>query len=382
MIGSMSYLRGRDEMRMYRSLSVAVVAAALIAAAADPACSRGLPIIEIHVSNRGDDRADGSSREQAVKSLERARTLARQASSPATIYVAGTFIRSEPLLLEAVDAGLTIQSEPGAKASLTAEAGTAAGFMIIGADSVTISGFTISGFSEDGILIRNAKSVTVKDNLISDIRSASWSQGAIHFTGTVSNGVIVGNRVSGTDYAGIIVDTTGNSDVTGIRIIRNIVTDTCRKIDDCGAIYINDRSRKSRDILIAHNTIARFGQPPVNGRAVYLDDWASNVTVQENTISGPGRYAFQIHGGHDNHIIRNNVDLVRISQALFYLPGRNDRWEAMVSNAFLNNVFCMPEDLHFTKLAPTNIPTISIPTSEGNKVRDAAKCFRSNEKDG
>lgn len=141
--------------------------------------------------------------------------------------------------------------------------------------------------------------------------------------GSVAGSIVRDNVIDGADYAGILFGTNKNSDVSGARITGNQVRDTCGRVRDCGAIYINDRGRRSSNILIADNQVSGFGPLAARGRAIYIDDWASHVTVRRNKIAGPGFNAFQIHGGHDNIIEQNSVDM----QGIGALLGRVDKFE-------------------------------------------------------
>lgn len=293
----------------------------------------------IYVSADGNDAADGLTMATAVLTPEQGRKLAGFKGPGATIMFAGRFVLARPLVLDASNKQLSLASAPGSKAMFVAAPGTKMGIIVQNADGVRITGLALSGFSEDGISVRNSRNVTVTRNEISETMSSAWSQGAIHFTGQVPGARITDNVVTGADYAGIIVDTDARSDVSKVRISGNRVTDTCRRVNDCGAIYINDRSRKSRGIIIDRNVVSGFSGDRVSGRGIYVDDWASYATVTNNTLAGPGTYAFQIHGGHDVLFSGNRVDMRQIRQFVLYQSVEPTSWSAMRRNRIGQNCF-------------------------------------------
>ncbi len=204
-------------------------------------------------------------------------------------------------------------------------------------EGLLIDGLQFDGFGTDGIFIENSKNTELRKLTVLNTRSYKWSQAAIHLTGNVAGAYVHHNYVRFADYAGILIDTTGDSDVSGVRIGYNDVRDSCRIVDDCGAIYINDRARQSRNIVIEENRVVNFGQSSGGGRGIYLDDWASHALVRSNTIRGSGRFAFQIHGGHDNVIQNNWIDSRQIMTIMLYQPANSSNRSKMVNNTFSDN---------------------------------------------
>lgn len=278
--------------------------------------------------------ADGSDVARLVRAIEQQ----RQARRPGRILLTGTFRLEQPIRLTAENSGLAIEAAYPRAARLVAAGGTARGIEIRRANDVRIAGLRLHGFSQDAIYAVDTARITIERNIVEETRSTRWSEGAIHLTGSATDAVIRDNIVKGADYAGIIIDTHVRSDISRATIIGNQVRDTCRRVHDCGAIYVNDRGRKSSNILIANNEVANFGPIAVGGRAIYIDDLASHVTVRRNRIAGPGRYAFQIHGGRNNIIEHNRVDMKGVDTLLRYIPRFDSKREEMTGNRFADNV--------------------------------------------
>lgn len=257
------------------------------------------------------------------------------------VILSGRFALAKPLRVTAAGSGLQLRSLPARPAMLVATHGAARGIEVIGASNVLIEGIGLSGFAHDGIFASNSRNLTIRSVMVEETGSNAWSQGGIHLTGTSTGALVEGNTVEGADYAGIIVDTNAASDVSDIKIWNNRVMRSCRRVHDCGAIYVNDWGRRSRNILIADNIVTNFGAVAVAvaGRAIYIDDWASHVTVRGNRIAGPGRFAFQIHGRHDNLITGNSIHMAGIASPLLYQAAMDGTRTVMTRNGVADNVF-------------------------------------------
>lgn len=293
----------------------------------------------IHVNAMGDDRANGSSAELAVRTLRRARDIMRHSGAPKTALLSGRFELAKPLWLGPEDAGTQWRASPEKPALIVGINGAAMAFQVNGADGVGFIGLQISGFVTDGIRIAESRNATVIDNTISSIHSNAWSQAAIHLMGNVSGARVVGNTVAITDYSGIAVTTNPKSQVNDLQIARNTVRQTCRKIRDCGGIYISDRGRRSHGSVIEYNVIQDIGPADVGGRGIYLDDWASGVRVRYNQISGRGAYGMQIHGGSNNTIEHNLFDARLMTNAFYVQPVEGQAAATMTGNMLHSNRF-------------------------------------------
>lgn len=248
------------------------------------------------------------------------------------IVIEGTFLLTTPLKL--CNIGNFRLSSPHRTAVLKADGDAVSeAVRACNADGLRLEGFTVEGFSENGIFLSNSRGAEIAHLVVRGTRSKRWSMGAIHLTGHSTGAFIHDNLIDGADYAGIIVDTDPNSDVSRVRIEKNRTLRTCRLVADCGAIYIDDRKRTSTNITIAQNWIEDFGPLTVGGRGIYLDDWASNVRVLGNTIIGPGRFAIQIHGGHNNRLGSNIIVTDKIYQLILYEPVADSKAQALLNKA-------------------------------------------------
>lgn len=275
----------------------------------------------------------------SVASLRLAIQRQAETGLPTRIVLKGRFVIDQPLRLTADNNYIEIEATKDNPAELVASNGVKQGVVVTGSVNARIAGLRIRGFAQDGILVTNARGVIIDDNVVQETFSKAWSQGAIHLTGTVTGAMIRRNLVTGADYAGILVDTDATADISGVQITSNHVHETCRRVHDCGAIYVNDRGRRSRGILIANNEVSDFGPVAVGGRGIYVDDWASHVTVLNNRIAGPGQFAFQIHGGNYNRIERNSVDMTKIAIPLMYQAAIDGTRASMTNNIVSNNIF-------------------------------------------
>lgn len=285
-------------------------------------------------------RSELGQEEQAAFALRRALSAGRVTC----IMLSGRFLLATPLRITAAHSGLLIRSFPDESAELVATRGTARGIEVIRASNVRIEGISLSGFARDGIFASNSRNLTIRSVRVKETGSTAWSQGSIHLTGTSTGALVEANRVEGADYAGIIVDTDTASDISDVVIRNNHVSRSCQRVHDCGAIYVNDRGRRSRNILIADNVIADFGSFENGGRGIYLDDWASFVTVINNRITGSGQYAFQIHGGQSNRIAGNRIDMSHIPKFLLYQAASNGTRAEMKRNTLSGNTLVVPAD--------------------------------------
>ncbi len=319
----------------------------------------------IYVASNGNDRNDGRTPSRPLKSISLALDAARSINGPASIFLNGTFEISSIIKIQASNSNLILRKQDGAKALIINSGGLDHAIFIDRAHNITIEGISIKGFLKDGILARNSPYTNILNNEIIDTRSSGWSQGAIHLSGNITGSRIINNIVTGADYSGIIVDTDSTANVTDLHITGNYVHNVCRRIYDCGGIYVNDRTRRSNNITISNNSIINFGTTSTGGRGIYLDDWLSNSTAANNFIMGPGTYAFQIHGGSNNNIINNTIIMEGINKFLLYNPGVNSGWAEMTKNSFINNKVVLKAYQHSFQLVNPRIPSNNAPIFHG-----------------
>lgn len=288
------------------------------------------------VSVRGAETRDRQSGLSAGKALAHVLAGIGRGSQGVTVQIEGYFVLENPL--DICDyTGLSMISPSKTAILAAASRNVARGIFACRTDRLLLDGFQMDGFGTDGVFAQNTKSTEIRNITVLNTRSRGWSQAAIHLTGNSTGAYLHNNSVRYADYAGILIDTNAGSDVSNVQIKYNKVLDVCRVIDDCGAIYINDRGRRSKKITIEANRIMNFGSSSGGGRGIYLDDWASNVIVRGNTLLGSGGYAFQIHGGHDNVIRNNFIDARQIGTIMLYHPPLNGNRSDMANNAFFGN---------------------------------------------
>lgn len=335
--------------------------------AAETAPSSNSSVPSIYVDAKGDDQANGRDPGHPVRSLTRARDLMRLRGAPKVTLLSGNFVLDASLRLNPADAGTTWRAAPGKQASLFAAQGVPIGIAIQGADRVTIAGLRLLNFQTDGIRAAESQAVSIIGNQVIDTHSSAWSQAAIHLVGNVTGSTVTGNTIEGADYSGIAVTTNAQSVVNRITIVRNTVSGTCRKVHDCGGIYISDRGRRSEGSIIANNVIRSFGSTATGARGIYLDDWASGIRVRGNRLSGPGAYAIHIHGGSRNLIEKNVIDARLIDYPLYIQPVDGDITGRMAANVVRHNMFIVSAaGRKLIRFLPA--VTHSIPSLTTNKV--------------
>lgn len=173
-----------------------------------------------------------------------------------------------------------------------------------------IVGNVIRDVTATGIELKDGSDANVvADNVVDGANAPETSGGGIFLHGTRGNR-IAHNVIQRTAGFGIGVsnwdDTTINVDTI---IEYNLLRRTVLNSDDSGAIYVLGRSGADTNMVIASNVIDGFGSPGHHNVGIYLDDSTSGSTVIGNLVRGVGSDAVQIHGGQDNRIENNLLDL-------------------------------------------------------------------------
>jgi len=306
-------------------------AAVTVSAAAATAQTRA-----VFVSPSGNDSRSGSQATQAVRTLERAQQLLEQNRADTVYLMNGVYRRAAPLTLKPAGPRQRWMAYPGAKPTLDGK-GTAASAFIIPTSNVTVSGLTLRNFKNDGIVLGSVQNVSIVDNRLENILSPTNNKAAIKLWGTGSDLLIARNRISNTGYAGIAIYGFDAVEIARVRVVGNVLTDTCQRVPDCGAIYLLGRSPNARGTVIADNAIHNYGPRNWETKAIYLDDGASESVITGNRISGVGTYAIQVHGGTGNKIRGNVIDVDPGQPALFYQTWQRSGPSAMAGNEFTNN---------------------------------------------
>lgn len=163
-----------------------------------------------------------------------------------------------------------------------------------------------------------AEGVAISNNSLSDIGLPFFANAAINAS---TDSKVMGNTINRAAARGI--------DAVGVRIkvSNNYIQGTCSLFDDCGAIYTNGRyvnpepaGDHSLSLTLMGNVIENVGGPDlIDGRrpaaslggvGIYLDDYAANVSVTSNTVSGADVGIF-LHGTSNTTVSGNQVDLSR-----------------------------------------------------------------------
>ena len=149
----------------------------------------------------------------------------------------------------------------------------------------------------------------IAGNVIDGANAPETSGGGIFLHGTSDNR-IAHNFVQHTAGFGIGIlnwdaDTLNRGNVVEYNLLRRTVLGST----DSGAIYVLGRSAIDTGVVIAGNVVDGFGSPGNHNVGIYLDDSTSGASVIGNLVRGAGSDAIQIHGGQDNLITDNLIDL-------------------------------------------------------------------------
>lgn len=163
---------------------------------------------------------------------------------------------------------------------------------------------------KSGIEIRdNSNNNSITDNIIDGVAAPETQGGGIFLHGANQNR-IAHNIIQNTAGFGIgVLNWDLNTNNVGNSIEYNIIKTTNQTAEDSGAIYILGRSGLDTGMVIAGNIIDGVGSSKHHNVGVYLDDSTSDVSVVQNLIRNVGSDAIQIHGGSNNNIENNIIDL-------------------------------------------------------------------------
>ncbi len=167
-----------------------------------------------------------------------------------------------------------------------------------------------------GILIASsANTITADGNYIHDVGTLTSGSG-IWFTGS-SNDVFSNNLIEDVAKIGIGGGSVlGRSDASYNDIITlNKIIGANQQTADAGGIYIIGRQQDSTGDTISYNTVSGTSSLPPGspnapsagiGAGIYLDDFASGVTVHGNLLQG-NVDGVRVHLGSDNTIDHNVI---------------------------------------------------------------------------
>ena len=187
---------------------------------------------------------------------------------------------------------------------------TDAAIQLDGSSADRIAGNEILGTTGSAVEVKDGSNDNIlDDNLIEDTGAPDTTGGAF-FLHAVSGNLISGNHVLHSAGMGIGIenwdDTTINS---GNAVTGNVIIDSGRNSSDSGAIYTLGRSARDTRTIIAGNLIDGTGRSDRHAVGIYLDDSSSGVDVLNNLVRNIGSDAVEIHGGNDNLIRGNRIEL-------------------------------------------------------------------------
>jgi Bacterial Ig domain/IPT/TIG domain len=229
---------------------------------------------------------------------------------------------------------------------------------IDGASHVTINGLQLQHFRWIGIGLHGgrafyelfpagtamADSNTITNNSIHDgsydtSPVTGYGGGAFYSEGNIPHTTVTNNVISNVSAWGIeaeVGDAGTGGNVSSLGIADNVVLSTCLLITDCGAIYVQDKDTTSTNIRINNNFARDSGTSTAPARSIYLDDGVSGAIVSDNISTGTFMWAFTIHGGANNTLSSNIVDLGSNSRAILLYQG--DGLTGMTGNTLQSNL--------------------------------------------
>jgi hypothetical protein len=242
--------------------------------------------------------------------------------------------------------------------------GTGCGFSGYNVADIKIIGIQFENYRYSAFQIDIGTGIIFTDNIVHDIKSASWGAGAVSMVCS-PGAVVTNNYMYNLAYSGPYL--LGRSDcpgaITNDLVSGNVIENSCtwpsvagfgndQNGGDCGAIYFDDEETpKSTNIQVVNNylrdeNLASSGQGDngVNGRngccaiGVYLDDETSNVSITGNVIGGTQSACVQMNDANDNVITGNICDMTSTTyqSIVVYTPGH--RHYEMTGNVFTNNI--------------------------------------------
>lgn len=176
------------------------------------------------------------------------------------------------------------------------------------ADSLSVMENSIAGAGEDAIFIGTAGKVFITRNTIQDTAIFEPHQPAVGAVNVAraTSAVIEENTVQRSAYVGIRFG-------EGATVRSNAIVDSCMALSDCAAIYTWQKtpSDNRRPSLVAGNLVVGVhGNDDVKlgfkvwAVGIYLDDFTSQVRVEDNAIFG-ARQGIYLHNAFQNRLSRN-----------------------------------------------------------------------------
>lgn len=233
----------------------------------------------------------------------------------------------------------------GARDSLIAgntflDGGTA--ILLDGAGGNRIEDNLILHPASSGIELRDGSDANlVADNVIDGANAPETHGGGVFLHGVRGNR-IAHNLIQDTAGFGIGVSNWDAATVNVANVVEyNVLRDTAMTAQDSGAIYILGRSGADTQVVIAGNVIDGIGAAGRHNVGIYLDDSTNGAMVVRNLVRRAGSDAVQIHGGSDNLVENNILDLGagRPAGVLFQAaPADTNPLNAQTNNVVTHNI--------------------------------------------
>ena len=299
----------------------------------------------IFIAPSGSDTTGDGSISKPFATLAKAQATMRL-GGPQITYIRGGFYAlpavtqngvSYGLYLTAADSGQTWSYYPpdgynsaildgGSTSSST---GTKELITIEGASHITINGLQLQHFRWLGVGLHGgsrfkelfpastgtADANTVTNNIVQDgsydtSPVGGYGGGAFYGERDIPNTTVTNNVIYNISTSGIQAENGGSgSNLSSLRVANNVVLSTCLLVRDCGSIYVQDSNTTSTNIRIINNFVRDSGTPASKARSIYLDDGVSGAVVSNNISTGIFNFAFTIHGGSNNSISSNIIDM-------------------------------------------------------------------------
>lgn len=166
-----------------------------------------------------------------------------------------------------------------------------------------------------------SQNVTIKNNLITNTYpfvgmggNGDLNGAAIYTSNRAHNGVIENNKIFNTGYIGI------NFGGDNSEVRNNYVKDYCTHKTDGGGIYLweGGENKNSTGRIIENNVIINgIGYSngtnkhglidPIPVEGIYVDDNASGVLIQKNTIANISKHGIYLHNARNINIFENII---------------------------------------------------------------------------
>ncbi len=196
----------------------------------------------------------------------------------------------------------------------------------------------IAGAGEDAIRVGRVGRVVVQRNSIRDTATFEPMLPAVGAINVISavNVTVSQNLIERSGYIGIRFG-------EGAQILSNLVIDSCQTMSDCAAIYTWQSAPQAnrRPAKISGNVIVGvLGNDDVKlgfrvyAAGIYLDDFTSAVTVEDNVVFG-ARQGIYLHNAFENRLVNNFTFGDREESLSVYIDSNA---QALVSRANLRNV--------------------------------------------